>query len=384
MLSLALLTVFIAAPVAEGWGNGGYSSDPQAPDYGTHDWIADAALAMQTREVSFLTSTYHDEFLLGTEGPDNPAYIGDTANHHVYYYSSGALQDDSCAVRAAQMYQVALDYLLAGNLEDAAYSIGALAHYVSDVGVFGHTMGAGTDWGAETHHSDYEQAMDSLIQSLPHPVGLPLENQEAYDATLELAREVTFGSGSIKPNTWMDGHYDWSDEAFRASAMASLSASVVAVAAVMNHLLTEAAASAPPPQAPAVPGAPLALHAVAMSDGRVRVTWARPLEDGGSPITGYLVFKGNDPLGPEPVAEVGPGVFAWLDERTEEGRTYYYWVAANNSVGTGPMAGPVSITAVRNNSPSAILWALALSALSAAIGATAAAAWRRRNQPPTG
>jgi len=82
----------------------GYSVDPDYPDYGTHDWIADNALAIQTGDVTFLSTTHYSQFLLGSEWPDNPNHIGDTTNHHVYYYSGGAIQDDVGADRASAMY----------------------------------------------------------------------------------------------------------------------------------------------------------------------------------------------------------------------------------------------------------------------------------------
>ena len=70
-LLVALSIIVIALPSAEAWSNGGYSADQDNPDYGTHDWIAIAALAMQTKDVAFLMGTYHTEFLLGTEQTDD-------------------------------------------------------------------------------------------------------------------------------------------------------------------------------------------------------------------------------------------------------------------------------------------------------------------------
>jgi len=245
-IATAMVALWIAIlPDAQAWSNGGYSSDPNNPDYGTHDWIADAALTIQIRDVTFLSTTYHAKFLLGTEAPDNPAYIGDSTNHHVYYYSSGTLQDDKSAVRASQMYQVALGYLVSGDLENAAYYIGAMTHYIADLGVFGHTMGAYTDWGAEVHHSDYENVIESMIGSLSPSAG-PLDDLNAYDAALGVAETITFGNGVIMSNIWMDSNYNWADSTFVTSAMASLYSSVAAVAAVINHLLIEAEQAAIP------------------------------------------------------------------------------------------------------------------------------------------
>jgi len=121
--AISLLVLFFAIavqPETIAWSNGGYSSNPDNPDYGTHDWIADEAIAVQTKDATFLKTTYHVRFLLGTEAPDNPAYIGDSTNHHVYYYSSGDLQDGKSAIRASQMYQIALGYLASHDFGNAA------------------------------------------------------------------------------------------------------------------------------------------------------------------------------------------------------------------------------------------------------------------------
>jgi parallel beta-helix repeat protein len=197
------------------------------------------ALADQAGDVTFLESTFHAQYLLGTEAPDNPAYIGDTVNHHVYYYSTGWVQDDICAVRASQMYQAALGYMQSGDFEKAAFNIGAMTHYVADVGAFGHTMAVGTDWGAEIHHADYESAIEAIIGSISPPSSVPLGDSDAYAATLALAERITFGDGTVMPNVWMDANYDWSDATFAASADASLYAAVEATAAVIDHLLIE-------------------------------------------------------------------------------------------------------------------------------------------------
>jgi hypothetical protein len=246
MLSLAtMMAVALILGVSAGaraWGNGGYSADPSNPDYGVHDWIAEEALDMQTLDVSFLTTTYHAEYLYGTEWPDNSSNFGDTFNHHVYYFKTGAVQEDDSAVRAQAMYSQALAYLSTSDFRNAALYIGAMTHYVADVGVFGHTMGAGTDWGAEVHHtSDYEPWFNSHIGSFATPTGISLLDSSAYDAVMGLAYTITFGLDPIKNNTWMDAHYDWLDPVFKSSALASLNESVETVAGALNHLLTEAA-----------------------------------------------------------------------------------------------------------------------------------------------
>jgi len=374
MLLLVLLFAVGVQPQTIAWSNGGYSSDPDNPDYGTHDWIADKAIAIQTMDASFLKTTYHARFLLGTEAPDNSAYIGDGTNHHVYYYSSGDLQDGKSAIRASQMYQIALGYLSSQDLGNAAYYIGAMTHYVADVGVFGHTMGSGTDWGAEDHHSDYENAIQSMTGSLSSPTGVSLSDSDAYAATLDLANIITFGGGAIMPNIWMDTDYDWADSTFVTSAMASLNSSVAAVAAVVNHLLVEASFPSKSPN-PHAPQPPESLRATVIG-ANIGLSWSSPTNDGGRAITGYKIFRGTDPDNPSLAASVADYARSWTDETVENGRTYYYWVVAENSVGSSGMSPVASATVPRE--PSSLILPISISSALFAFAAGGAMLWRRR------
>jgi hypothetical protein len=375
MAFLACLTML--SPSAAAWSNGGYSADQNNPDYGTHDWIADMALDLQTRNATFLTSTYHAHFLLGTEAPDNRAFIGDTTNHHVYYYSTQELQDDICAVRASEIYELALGYLVTGEYNDAAFDIGVLAHYVADPGVFGHTMGAYTDWGAETHHSDYENEIESMTSTLVQPTGITLGNLDAYNATLQLGRTTTFGEGEIQSNVWMDDNYNWSDATFVASAMASLYASVAAVAAVMNHLLVEANQTESPPS-PEVPQPPSSFEAT-LNGSSVVLTWTPPSYDGGAAIVSYVLYRGSDPESPSRLANVSGDTFNWIDQSVERGRTYYYWIVAVNSVGASDMIRMASATVPRNSD--SLTLSIVVSTISIALAGTGGALlWRRKRR----
>jgi len=374
MLLLVLLCAIGIQPQTIAWSNGGYSSNPDNPDYGTHDWMADKALAIQTIDTSFLKTTYHARFLLGTEAPDNNAYIGDSTNHHVYYYSSGALQDGKSAIRASQMYQIALGYLASHDLDDAAYYIGAMTHYVSDVGVFGHTMGSGTDWGAEDHHSDYENTIQSMTGYLSSPTGVSLGNSDAYAATLDLANRITFGGGVIMPNIWMDTNYNWEDSTFVTSAMASLNSSVAAVAAVVNHLLVEAGSpsTSPNPQAPQPPES----LRTTVTGAHISLSWSPPTNDGGRAVTGYKIFRGTDPDSPSLAAIVADYARSWTDESVENGRTYYYWVVAENSVGSSGMSTVASATVPRESS--SLLLPISISSALFAFAAGGAMLWWKR------
>jgi hypothetical protein len=387
---LAAMIVLVTCTTSEvrAWSNGGYSSDPAHPDYGTHDWIADKALAIQTRDVIFLSTTYHARYMLGTEAPDNPVYIGDSMSHHVYYYSNGVLQDDHSAVRASQLYQIALGYIRDGNYEAAAYDIGAMTHYISDIGVFGHTMGSATDWGEELHHSDYENEIESMIGSLEPPSGLALSDRSAYDSTISLASDITFGRGEIMTNVWMDANYDWTDTDFVASAMASLNSSVCAVAAVINHLMIETTPStpAPPQQVPPsssttplqAPEPPASLTAY-LEGSAIVLTWSYPPDDGGSPVTGYSIYRGITQDNPSLLTSVPAGTQSWSDGSTERGETYYYWIAAENSVGTGEMSQATHVTAPGDSGAWEVPITISAIIL-AALASGGALMWRRKSR----
>jgi len=239
-LALTLLLVPAVAVPVKSWGNGGFSADPTHPDYGIHDWIADKALTFQVSDVRFLLTTYHADYLVGTEAPDNGDYIGDSRNHHVYYNESRTLQSDVGASRARQLYQSALASLKSSDYKQAAYYAGAMSHYISDLGAYGHTMGTSTVWGSSPHHEEYEDDVHSLTQSLASPRATAIAWNDPYNETLSLALKTTFGSGEIKPNTWMESNFDWGNPAFRSSCLAALNESVRAVASALGFLLAQA------------------------------------------------------------------------------------------------------------------------------------------------
>ena len=93
LLTCMLYTILNVRLVAC-WSNGGYSDDPSNPDYGTHDWIAEHALDWLPEEEKRYIVDNLAAYLYGTELPDNgiaPDGIGDTAKHHIYYWSNESL-----------------------------------------------------------------------------------------------------------------------------------------------------------------------------------------------------------------------------------------------------------------------------------------------------
>ena len=89
------------------------------------------------------------------------------------------------------------------------------------------------------------------------------------------------------------------------------------------------------------PSAPHNLTAQA-SDSSVKVGWDQ-IDDRSFVTVAYLVYRSEDPaqMGTVPLSRVTKGT-SFLDTGLENGRTYYYWVASENSAGAGAAAGPVA------------------------------------------
>ena len=206
------------------WSTGGYTDNGNLPIFGTHDWIALHALNMLPLEEQWWIRENLDAYLLGTELPDNgghPLGIGDQALHHVYYNSTMTITEAPAANRAQEEYNLALSYLEIGEIEEAAIHAGMMTHYISDLGVFGHVMGVETDWGPETHHSDYESMADTRMNEYPTDTYTKYiiydgghETLSAYDGALEVAFDTTFDVDGPYTCTWMDSNYNISDPGF--------------------------------------------------------------------------------------------------------------------------------------------------------------------------
>lgn len=245
VLSLLLVFAGMFLTQVSGWSNGGFSTDPNNPKYGTHDWIAQHALDwLPNAEKQFILE-HLNAYLYGTELPDNPnapdgSGIGDTTKHHVYYFRNGTLQDDSSAVRAQQEYNQALNYANAGDFINASKTLGAMTHYIADMGVFGHVMGSNTDWGNEVHHEDYEDYVEARTNNYTAEFNSyltfdgSLDNITAYNATLTLAYNTTFGDNGNYNCTWMDQNYNWTNSLFKNRCGESLNLAVNLVADVLH------------------------------------------------------------------------------------------------------------------------------------------------------
>jgi hypothetical protein len=249
IIVLILLSPLFTAQTA-GWSNGGYSANPATPDYGTHDWVAEHALDWLPTQEKQLILDNKAVYLYGTELPDNGQAadgIGDITKHHVYYRADGSVQDDAAAVRARDEYTKAVNAFNAGNRSGAAKELGIVAHYVADMAVYAHVMGASTAWNAEQHHSDYEDYVDTRTNSYQDTFNSYLSfdgnltTKTAYDVVLALAHDSTFDDSGNLTCVWMDTNYNWSNPTFANRAGESLNLAVNAVTDVLHTFYTQTA-----------------------------------------------------------------------------------------------------------------------------------------------
>lgn len=250
LILVLILCSSFSGGVTCAWSNGGFSSEPSNPRYGTHDWVAHHALDWLPNYSKKYILDNLMIYLYGTELPDNGKVqdgIGDTGKHHIYFYSNRTLEDDSAGIRASSEYMAALNYLRRGDLKNAAMHAGIMAHYISDVAVFGHVMGSETDWGNEVHHSEYEEYINTRTSNYNSDFNQyltfdgKLDNISAYNVTVTLAYNTTFDGKAGLNGIWMDRNYNWNDPLFKNRSGESLNLAVNYIADVLYTLYLEGA-----------------------------------------------------------------------------------------------------------------------------------------------
>ncbi|MCJ2556432.1 MAG: right-handed parallel beta-helix repeat-containing protein [Candidatus Thermoplasmatota archaeon] len=90
----------------------------------------------------------------------------------------------------------------------------------------------------------------------------------------------------------------------------------------------------------AVPGPPIGLG-VSAGNSLVTLTWIPPIDDGGSPVTHYSVYRGTS-SGNETYLTTPGNILTYEDVGLTNGLTYYYQVTASNVVGEGEISSEVS------------------------------------------
>ena len=103
-----------------------------------------------------------------------------------------------------------------------------------------------------------------------------------------------------------------------------------------------AASNSVTPTAPTAPEAPTGVSASPAS-GRVLVSWTAPGNEGGSPVTGYLVTPYVGSTAGTPVS-AGASASSLTLTGLSNGTSYTLKVAAINAIGTGPVAASNAVT----------------------------------------
>jgi len=268
-LVLVVLVMFVQPSHA--WQNGyGSGMDVSCSKcYGTHDFLAEHALAFLPFGVaySWLYSSIsrpngvfaNEEYLYGTEIPDlggvsseiGTVFKSDYSLHAVYFTANGSVEDDYAARRAQESYDTVIHYLRIGALDYAARWMGITSHYVTDVTSYRHVMGKGKDWiKASPNGLAYENWVNQETSTYNKPFSSclvydgNLEHVAPYDVTMKLAYDTTFDtSGKGRTASWMEANYDPTSPYYRERVCESLNLATNALADLIYSTTLDTAAA---------------------------------------------------------------------------------------------------------------------------------------------
>lgn len=193
-------------------------------------------------------------FRLGTEAPDNSSILASCGSPHTGYGDTGlghsvdwnanhsgwALRDtgelqDRAARRAQQEYNLAVIAFQQGNESDAAFFLGAMAHYVGDVSQYGRSA------PGEDHYSDYETWVSSRSEPTDEVfTGFITEStlvrRTPYTAVKRISKATSQGKDEIMSFAVMDATYvnKSGNDAYLASIGHSLNLAVNELADVLH------------------------------------------------------------------------------------------------------------------------------------------------------
>lgn len=226
-LVFSCLCVLLFVHPAHAWQNGPSGNAPTDepsecanPPYATHDWIADHALALLPDEEKVWLLSHKTMYLLGTEAPDNSQIpdecgapnngYGDTGGGHSVEWNSSwsKMVKDRAARRAQQEYGKAIVAYQREEFSDAAYYLGAMAHYIGDVSQYGHV------YPDERFHSPYESWVKRRTRSFEAgklETFIKFDNKWSrrtpYTAVKRISKATGKGKGKILPAVEMDRLY---------------------------------------------------------------------------------------------------------------------------------------------------------------------------------
>ncbi|OLS15494.1 MAG: hypothetical protein RBG13Loki_0889 [Promethearchaeota archaeon CR_4] len=218
---LATVMVILTATIpfidsGSAWKNGSYAynsaSYSYSDDFGTHDWVAEAALnALYSVDKSNWQWLMDRKtiFLVGTEAPDNSGVsmtldgtavsgFGDTTKHHIYFNEDGTISnnEDDAAIRAKTVGDLADVAMDADKYDLAAFYLGTMTHYIADMGVFCHVAEnnvAPHYLDFDKNHTEFEDYVGSRTNNHANPeeffqiASFSINSTTPYNAAKNLA-----------------------------------------------------------------------------------------------------------------------------------------------------------------------------------------------------
>ena len=187
--------------------------------------------------------------------------------------------------------------------------------------------------GAPTLSASAGNAIVHLTWTAPSNGGSSITNYKIYRATLSGAETLLTTLGNV--TTYDDAAVTNGTTYYY---------KVSAVNGVGEGAQSNEASATPQAGGATTPSAPQNLTAAAARGKGIQLSWAAPASNGGSPITGYNVYRGTVAGGEALLTSVG-NVTSFKDTATTRGVTYYYVVKAVNAVGEGPASNEASAVA---------------------------------------
>jgi len=226
------------------WSNASYAFTSNNYDYeenyGTHDWIADAALNallnLNQSKWSWLEQR-KSIFLVGTEAPDNSAVnmtldgaliegFGDTTYHHIYFHENGSIayNEDDAAIRAKSCGDLANARIDEEKLDQAAFYLGAMTHYISDMSMYAHVAENNIpphNLDFDEHHSNIEGYVKTRTNEYDDKeeffriFDVNVGNKKPYNAAKDLAWNTYYDPNPSEPTVrnavWLHNNFfSWS------------------------------------------------------------------------------------------------------------------------------------------------------------------------------